>query len=236
MNKLFLSGLALACLPFAAWGQTNNKAADLKNADVLPIIRDSISAPALKNLTTPEQAFCYTVDTAEPDEDGYLIDGMAVTGFCGILSASEISLFSDQFLSREENISSTVANCLIKPRIMLRFVRGVDYTDVLFSSPCQSLTVFYAGQIKSYNFAPGAEVVDVIIDAYEEKKMNFISPSLLKQVLPIGVLQTDEDRNLIRQTTVKQPVRNWTVKESAETPEKTPTRKGWNRLNSANRS
>lgn len=71
---------------------------------------------------------------------------MAVTGFCGIIENDLKNMIIRQFFATPENISQEVAQCVIKPRLMLRFVRGVDYTDVLLSSPCHSFSVFTAAR------------------------------------------------------------------------------------------
>ena len=172
---------------------------------------------------------------------------MAVTGFCGILSKPEMDLFIREFLSKDENVSNVVDQCVIKPRVLLRFMRGVDYSDVLFSVPCYSFTVFYAGNISSFNTSPAAKTLTSIVEAYEKKKMQFISPALLGQVLPIGVPQNDTQRALVKSKLQQGPVRNWTQKDNTAaqtTPQSTqpatqPSRqqaapskegKGWNRL------
>ena len=68
--------------------------------------------------------------------------------------------------------------------LMLRFVRGVDYTDVLLSSRCHSFSVFYGGKVKSYNFSPAAEIIDVMVDSFRPKTVPFVSPAMLRQLLP----------------------------------------------------
>ena len=77
--------------------------------------------------------------------------------------------------------------------------------------------------------------------------MQFISPALLGQVLPIGVPQNDEQRALVKSKLQQGPVRNWAKKDAvttenasqAQQPTAQPSRmqnvpakegKGWNRL------
>lgn len=72
----------------------------------------------------------------------------AVTGFCGIIENEPEKYVNQTVFATPENISQEVAQCVIKPRLMLRFVRGVDYTDVLLSSPCHSFSVFLRRQGK----------------------------------------------------------------------------------------
>lgn len=210
---------------------------------VTPRMKGTISAPSLLNITEVEQAFCYTVEMPQDGYTGYSIDSMAITGFCGILTKPEIDLFIREFLTKDENVSNVVDQCVIKPRVLLRFMRGVDYSDVLFSVPCYSFTVFYAGNIRSFNASPAAKTLTAIVEAYEKKKMQFVSPALLGQVLPIGVPQNDAHRALIKSKMQQGPVRNWAKNETSSTettsqaqpvkpalgaPSKEP--KGWNRL------
>ncbi len=198
-------------------------------------IKDTVAKPALKNIVEAEQAFCYTIETAPEGFTGYTIDGMAITGFCGMLSEPEIDLFVREFLAKDENVSNVVAQCIIQPRVMLRFIRGVDFTDVLFSSPCHSFAVFYGGSVNAFNATPASATLNAVIEAYEKKKMNFVSPALLTQLLPIGVPQNDEQRALVRSKAQQAPVRNWQKNNTQSTtvttakPEKTEP-KGWNRL------
>ena len=193
-------------------------------------MRDTIPANALRNITEAEQAFCYTVETPAADYKGYLLDGMAVTGFCGILSQAEIELFINEFLRKEESVSNVVAQCIINPRIMLRFIRGVDYSDVLFSSPCYAFSVFYAGSINTFNISPASATENAIIEAYEKKKIAFVSPALLNQVLPIGVPQNNEQRALVKEKSSQAPVRNWQTEKQQETQPAVQEKKGWNKL------
>lgn len=202
---------------------------------ITPQIKDALSSTALKTILEAEQAFCYTVATPDDNYSGYTIDGMALTGFCGILPPIERNIFIDEYLKNESNVSSIVDQCLIRPRILLRFLRGVDYVDVLYSSPCHSFTVFYAGQINSFNTAPSAAIMDALIGAYEKQKTAFVSPALLGQVIPIGVPQNDAQRNLIRDKTSQQPVRNWNKTQQAQQPKAEPQQqpaqvKGWNQI------
>ena len=197
-------------------------------------MKDTLNSAALRNITEAEQAFCYTIESAPADFTGYTIDGMAVTGFCGMLSEPEIELFVREFLAKDENVSTVVEQCIIQPRIMLRFIRGVDFTDVLFSSPCHSFSVFYSGAINTFNASPHSAILNAVVEAYEKKKMTFVSPALLTQILPIGVPQNDEQRALVRAKSQQAPVRNWQKNDTAKAPAASggskPEVKGWNRL------
>ena len=216
--------------------QENNSLRQNEKKDepqITPKMKDTIPAAALKNILEAEQAFCYTVETPEEDYKGYTLDGFALTGFCGILPKVEMNIFIEEYLSKDENISSLVEQCIIQPRIMLRFIRGVDYADILYSSPCHSFTVLYGGNIISFNASPSSGIMDAIINAYEKNKRPFISPALIGQVLPIGVPQNDSQKALVHEKTSEKPVRNWVKKETpetTETPVEKPAKKGWNNL------
>ncbi len=101
---------------------------------------------------------------------------------------------------------------------------GVDYTDVLISAPCYSFSVFYAGKVRTFNFNPGAEIIDVMVDSFKPQTVPFTSPALLNQLLPIGVAQTEEQKEIVEEKSG--PVRKWENK----TPKAQPKKKGWNNL------
>lgn len=200
---------------------------------ITPRMQDEIPFHALKNIRQAEQVFCYHVQSPDEDFEGYTIDGMAISGFCGVLEPNEIQFFIDEFLSKDQNVSNIVARCLITPRIMLRFVNGVDYTDVLFSSPCESFSVFYGGSVETFNLSPATELVQQYIENYEKRKMDFISPALLKQVLPIGIPQNEEQRLLVREKNTPKPVRKWVTDQEKSAPQETAPaqpKSGWNKL------
>ena len=122
-----------------AWRRSEQNA----KPEFLPGIADSIGAAAAINIEQAEQVFCYEVDSRAVDYDGYTIDGMALTGFCGVLNQEIKDLvLRELFMTPQNVILDKNENCIIQPKIMLRFVRGVDNTDVLLSSPCYSYSVF----------------------------------------------------------------------------------------------
>ncbi len=198
-----------------------------------PYVQKSLPSVAINNLLKAERVFCYTVSAAPQNYQGYTIDQMAVTGFCGVLEKEEADLFYEEFFTKPENLSQQTAQCTISPKIMLRFIRGIDSTDVLFSNPCPSLTVFYGGTIKSFNAAPSAEAISGVIALFEENRADFVSPTLLNQLLPIGVALTDEQKNIVKKQNEVQPIRNWNTSsqpsQSNNSPEKEP-KKGWGKV------
>lgn len=211
---------------------------DSSKINVLPNMVDSLGKAAVENVVNAEQAFCYRVENRPADYDGYTIDGMAVTGFCGVINEDLRRIMATQFFASPENIDfGTSEQCIIRPKLMIRFVRGVDFTDVLVSAPCYSIAVFYAGKVKAYNFKPGGEVLDVMVNSFNAQTRDFISPALLNQLLPIGVPQTSEQQKVVRSKS--EPIRNWSAAAGTETEEKAaPAAKssnnsgsnGWNKL------
>ena len=181
-------------------------------------------ASAIENLMRPEQVFCYRVNNMPEGYTGYTLDGFALMSFCGTLSKEARETIIEQLFSREENISFRVEKCHIKPQLVLRFVRGVDATDILISSPCHSYTVFYAGERVTYNLAPIASSVDYLIGTFNNVATDFVSPALLNQAVPSGTIQNDDQKALVENS--RGPMRLWEQKKVQENQKKT----GWNKL------
>lgn len=196
---------------------------------VLAEIRNAIGPVAWDNIANAEKIFCYEVDNRPEDYTGYTLDSMAVTGFCGVIK-SEIKeqVLSQLFMNNKNVLFNVREECVIRPRIVLRFVKGVDATDVLLSSPCYSFTVYYPGSVNVFNAKPAANVIDALINTLDKNKVDFISPALLNQLLPVGVPQTKEQRELVS----KKPkaIRNWAVKKQEEKPKEKAEPQGWNNL------
>ncbi len=200
-----------------------------EKVQILTPIEDSIGKSAAQNISDAEQIFCYYVEAVTPDYNGYTIDGMAIKSYCGNIDSELKDIVVLSLFGTESNISNKKDNCIIRPRLMLRFVRGVDYTDVLLSSPCYSFTIFYAGKVKSYNFTPGAEIIDTLIKDFSARPMPFVSPSLLGQVLPVGIPQTAVDNDKINaKSKTTGPVRSWEREETSQPSQKGTG--GWNNL------
>lgn len=206
-----------------AWRrQDNNK------IEVIQSITDSVTPTGIANIMESEQVFCYQVAPKPAGYKGYTIDGMALTGFCGIVEKDLKDMIVTQFLATPENFSSETEKCVIRPKLMLRFVKGVDFTDILLSSPCHSFAIFYAGKVKTYNFKPAAEIIDVMVESFKDKTIAFTSPALLKQLLPIGVAQTEAQKEIVAKQSG--PIRNWAETQAPETQTQKKSG-GWNNLN-----
>ena len=155
---------------------------------ILPNFSRQLSSAAQKNILDSELVFCYNVGSLSRNYNGYTLDGYAITGFCGIIQDELKNFLMTQLFSTPENVDfNSVANCTVSPRIMLRFIRGVDSTDVLLSYPCSALAVFYGGKAEIFNFAPSAQLMEAIAQSFDETSTSFSSPAALKQVIPVGL-------------------------------------------------
>ncbi len=226
MKKLvFCIGILIFCL-FSVFARADG-------SSVTPYISQAIPEAGLSNILNAEQVFCYTVKMPEEGYRGYTLDQMAVTGFCGVLQKQEQSILVDEFFKNNSSILTTNAKCVISPRILLRFWKGVDMTDVLISYPCPALSVFYGGTLKSFNASPIAKDLDGLSQLYEKGRVDFVSPALLNQLMPIGMAQTEEQKTLILEQEKAKPIRNWLKEEPENTasnalPDKPST--GWNKI------
>ena len=192
---------------------------------------------AIENITKAEQIFCYEVFPLDEKYEGYTIDGFPIRGFCGIINEEVKNLIVEHFFASETNVVFDKSEeCVIEPKIIIRFVRGVDYTDVLLSSPCHSFAVFYGGNVHVYNYKPAAAIIDALVKAFNNKHIEFISPALLNQLLPIGVIQNEQQRKLINRR--NEPIRKWIEKaeekEIKRAEENKKNNSGWNKLKMRN--
>ncbi len=192
---------------------------------ILDEIASAIGSSALNNITNSEQVFCYQIANKPENYTGYTINGMAIVGFCGVINPNLQTLIKSELMMNPDNIMFDVTeNCVIRPQIMLRFIRGIDSTDVLLSSPCHALAIFYGGKISAFNAKPAAQIIDAIIDPLIKNKVDFASPALFNQLLPIGVAQTEEQKAL--QQKKNEPIKNWQTEQQNNAARKS----GWNKL------
>ena len=184
---------------------------------VLDEISSAIGSSALQNITSSEQVFCYQIANPPQNYTGYTIDGMAIVGFCGVINPELQTLIKSELLMNPENIIFDITeNCVIKPQIMLRFVRGIDSTDLLLSSPCHALAIFYGGKISAFNAKPAAQIIDALIEPLIKNKVDFASPALFNQLMPIGIAQTEEQKALLQKK--NEPIRNWEKEQKQISP------------------
>ena len=196
---------------------------------ILEEISSAIGSSALNNITGSEQVFCYQIANKPENYTGYTIDGMAIVGFCGVINQDLQTLIKSELMMNPNNILFDVTeNCVIRPQIMLRFVRGIDATDVLLSSPCHALAIFYGGKISAFNAKPAAQIIDAVIEPLIKNKVDFASPALFNQLLPIGVAQTEEQKALLQRK--NEPIKQWQKQQQTNAARKS----GWNKLKSTN--
>ena len=209
---------------------------------VIPFIRSSLpkatSETALYNITHPEQVFCYHIIRKPKDFTGYTLNNFAVVDYCGELDMGTTSTTYEALFTQSPNIITATAACTIEPKVMLRFVRGVDYTDVLLSSPCPSFTVFYAGRYTAFNIKQA--VIDDVISQFDSIRETFNSPGLLKKTVANGVPDTDKEaEEYEKKQKENTPIMNWKNNQPLEqnginnvqsSSSQTKEKKGWGNL------
>ena len=207
---------------------THKKNTTLKSfqQEIIPYIKENILEQASYNISNPEQVFCYHISKRPKSYKGYTLNNYAIDDYCGELDINEITTTYEALFTRSANILTSVSNCRIEPKVMLRFVRGVDYTDVLLSSPCPSFTIFYAGRYKSFNVHQA--LIDDIINQFSNKQEQFNSPSYLKQTSANGKASTvQEEHNLMKKQ--KENARKNTKEDNKIQPKPQP-KKGWGNI------
>jgi hypothetical protein len=201
---------------------------------IIPLIEKAIPKAASYNITNFEQVFCYHVKHRPINYTGYTLNGYAVVDYCGELNTNTIATSYEALFTQGPNIINVAPSCSLDPKVMLRFVRGVDYTDVLLSSPCASFTVFYGGKSNIFNIKQG--VINDIISQFDKKRENFNSPTLLKQTVANATIKTVEEASKLdskkRENDRKM---NWQIKEAESTPKEEPKAKapattGWGKI------
>ena len=199
-------------------------------------LMQNITAATALPVNKAEKVFCYIVDYAEKGYEGYTANGLAIKGYCGELSAEGKALIKETLFNSSSLYSKSKADCRINPKIMLRYVYGIDYTDILLSSPCPSLTFFHGSNIAALNAAPGEAVFEKVINAYTSLGEDFHSPALLGQMVGSGVPQNQAQKDIIRRNApTEAPRKKWNTETPAETqPDANPTAPkpttGWNKL------
>ena len=196
-----------------------------KNTEILPKIVSTIGDSAIKNITDSEQVFCYQIASKPENYTGYTLNGMAIVGFCGIINEELQKLIKyELFMNSDNLLFDKTENCMVRPQIMLRFIRGIDSTDVLLSSPCHAIAIFYGGKIAAFNAKPAEQIINAIIDPLIKNKIDFASPALFNQLLPVGVAKTETQKQLQKQK--NEPANKWQKKQEEEKAKNS----GWNKL------
>lgn len=193
-----------------------------------------LSAAASRNIEKAEKIFCYTVTYADPQEENYTLNGMAIKGSCGELSANGKKLFDDVLWRNTSVFSGAMDNCNISPKIMLRYIYGPDSTDVLISYPCPAVTFYHGRDVVTVNAAPGEKLIEQITKTYTGLSESYISPALLGQMVPNGQILNQAQKEKVRRSGNSDLSRKkWNTETSAASQESqaVPTAKtGWNKL------
>lgn len=215
----------------------------LVRPNIIPYIKNTIKQAASYNISAAEQVLCYHV--AKPPKlksayTGYTINGLAITDYCGTLDLSTINTTYEALFTQSANIITIKAQCFMEPKVMLRFVRGVDYTDVLLSSPCPSFGVYYGGNFNAFNIKQG--IIDSVIAQFEKTHHEFHSPALLNQTAATAIPNSEqEEYKLEKKARENAPVMNWKkapsqapatapASASPSSSEEAPTTGGWNKF------
>lgn len=217
--------------PEGAWKRSEQE--DAKKVNPLEIFTSQNGKIAIDNIVNAEQVFCYEIFPRNDEYEGYALNGFPIRGFCGVLGEQVRDMVGEYFLSTPTNVDfENAEQCVVQPKVVIRFIRGVDFTDMLISSPCHSFAIFYGGGLNVYNFKPGAEILDALVKALSGKHADFVSPALLNQLLPVGVVQNDQQRKIVNKRS--EPIRKWEEKtqkeEEAAAVEKKKNESGWNKL------
>ncbi len=195
--------------------------------EIIPFIKDKIPEAAAYNISNPEQVFCYHVEKRTKEYTGYTIDNYKIIDYCGELDFDVLTTSYEPLFTRSPNIITTVAKCKVEPKVMLRFVRGVDYTDVLLSSPCPSFTVFYAGRFNSFNIKQG--IIDNVINQFEKVREVFHSPALIKQTVANGVAKDEDEAYTLEKKKKENDMRN-TMPKTEEPKAEKSSRGNWGKI------
>lgn len=219
-------------LPTDEYGRARGTERTTQNFDIIPLIQSEIKDEAGYNIMHPEQVFCYHVTRRPKDYTGYTLNKFAITGYCGELDKNQTATAYEALFTKSANILTTKSDCRIEPKLILRFVRGVDYTDVLLSSPCHSITVFYAGKYHSFNVKQ--YIIDDIISQLKQKNDKFYSPALLKKTVANAEATTAEEEEKLEKQKESQLLMSWQQEQDQEQNEQEEANKptsGWKNIN-----
>ena len=93
----------------------------------------------LLNIKKKEKIFCYIVDYATPSYEGYMVNDMALKGYCGELSDEGEKLITDAVLKNTSLYSNNVENCNVAPKFMLRYVNAYGLAESAAYAICDKI-------------------------------------------------------------------------------------------------
>lgn len=162
---------------------------DPETKDIPAPIKDRLRLDAVHVLAAPDEVYCYGIARKNPKNKTDTVSGYALNGECGTLNEEGLKAVQEKFFdlaSFEMSASKISSACVIKPRVMLRFRRGIDFVDAVVSGDkCPGIVYFYAGETKEFYAKPISEWMDTFITAVsndvipigadpETKKMPFM--------------------------------------------------------------
>lgn len=216
---------------FSAGSSSTQEKKEKNGINISSFLTNKLPESTAKNINKAEKVFCYTVDYTTAGYDGYTINDLALKGSCGELSQSGKDLIKTSIFDNNSLYSNSVDKCSISPKIILRYVNGADHTDVLFSSPCQSLTFFHGRDITTVNAAPGAAIIDQIVKAYSGLEEPYRSPALLGQMVANGQPMTQNQKEILRRMApAEAPVKKWNTQPQPQENTALKAKSGWNKL------
>lgn len=183
-------------------------------------IKERLRNDALRIVVKPDEVLCYGISRKKPKDKTDTISGYALNGECGTLNEEGLAAVQEKFLnlaSFDMTTPKISSSCVIKPRLLLRFHRGVDFVDVVLSGEkCPGILYLYGGETKEFLAKPMNEWLDTFISAVSN------------DIVPISEVTKKDDKQIFVRR--KKADETEKPKEAAETAEETPAaQKTWGR-------
>ena len=132
-------------------------------------IQERIRPDASFIVGEPDEVICFGVSKKSPKKRIPTLNGFAHIGNCGSLNETGIKEVQKQLLAAESyDLSVTkIGNCIVTPRLLLRFRKGYDFVDMILSSgeTCPAVTFIYGGDTREFYAKPAAEWLQNFISA-----------------------------------------------------------------------
>lgn len=116
---------------------------------------------------------------------------------------------------------------MFNPKISLRFVKGFDFADVLFSDPCEELRVYYSGKEVVFNSKPTHSMIKDMIDikldekmgvdeyiaSLKEQKKNEQKKNITSDQLNLEVVEEESNERKVKKIVPKRVIRKYKVRQ-----------------------
>ena len=130
-------------------------------------IKERLLNNALRVLAKPDEVYCYGISRKNPKNKTETINGYALNGECGTLNDEGLKAVQEKFFNPASFDMATPKisqACVVKPKLLLRFRRGIDFVDaVLSGEKCPGIVYLYAGETKEFYARPMHEWLDTFI-------------------------------------------------------------------------